>query len=356
MHVERHGGPPDLQAAFTRFALTVLRGRSLDDQKDIEAKLGRFPDFACLGDLVLLEMKHLESRQTERLNEVYRAKVDPAEAPIFYGSRSIDTDLDRLSNANEIRAALSSKLAQTIETILRKANSQFQEYRARNPRKNSFSVCILLNSQIAEFSPHAVLHSIHRKMKAGADRFLDIDAVVYISEKHVQRLPDGRLGFGLGIFEAVGSAEKYWKRGLIDLIVREWANYRTGTPAVNRALEDGEFDAVFDVPSQMRRYEAWKLAYRRNPYLRPLANADLRVHFHRCVALNSLSFVKGGWPRPPAEFTQVHIRRFGDAIDEINARGLDMREFDPKLMSGADRSQAYAGLPGELVETLSFQS
>lgn len=104
MHVERHGGPPDLQAAFTQFVVKVLRGRSLDDQRDVEARLGKFPDFACFRDLILLEMKHLEAEQTDRLNEVYQSKADPAEAPVFYGSRSIDKDLDKLSTtANEQR-------------------------------------------------------------------------------------------------------------------------------------------------------------------------------------------------------------------------------------------------------------
>lgn len=135
MHVERHGGPPDLQAAFTQFVVKVLRGRSLDDQRDVEARLGKFPDFACFRDLILLEMKHLEAEQTDRLNEVYQSKADPAEAPVFYGSRSIDKDLDKLSNVEEIRAAFSNKLSQTIETVLRKANSQFRDYRARKDRR-----------------------------------------------------------------------------------------------------------------------------------------------------------------------------------------------------------------------------
>ena len=76
---------------------------------------------------------------------------------------------------------------------------------------------------------------------------------------------------------------------------------------------------------------------------------------HRCVALNSLSFVKGGWAKPPTEVTQVDIRQFGDAIDEINARGLDMRDFNPGLMPETERAKAYSGPPRELVQTLSLR-
>ncbi len=52
MYVERHGGPPDLQAAFEHFVVRKLKGRLLDDRKNEEAKLGKFPDFACFRDLV----------------------------------------------------------------------------------------------------------------------------------------------------------------------------------------------------------------------------------------------------------------------------------------------------------------
>ncbi|MET4632080.1 hypothetical protein ABIB83_009150 [Bradyrhizobium sp. I1.8.5] len=146
MCVERRGGPPDLQTAFERFVVGKLHGRLLDDQKDEEAKLGNFPDFGCFRDLVLIEMKHLESDQNERVNDTYKNKVLPGEEPMFYGTRRVD--FDKLSNGEEIRSAILNKLTQTIETQLRKANRQFAEYRARNPRKNLLSICLLLNSQI----------------------------------------------------------------------------------------------------------------------------------------------------------------------------------------------------------------
>lgn len=71
IHIERNGGPPDLPTAFAHFVVHHLRGRSLDDNKDEEAKLGKLPDFACSRDLVLIEMKHLEADHNERINEAY---------------------------------------------------------------------------------------------------------------------------------------------------------------------------------------------------------------------------------------------------------------------------------------------
>jgi len=71
------------------------------------------------------------------------------------------------------------------------------------------------------------------------------------------------------------------------------------------------------------------------------------------MALNSLAFLKGIWLKPSREETAAYIRQFGDAIDEINYRGLDMRDFSPRLMSEADRTEVYMGLPQELAEMLS---
>lgn len=94
MRFERHGGPPDLEAAFKVFVVEKLRGRALDDNWDQESARGQFPDFACFGDLVLIEMKHLEADQSDRLNDVLRQKIDPAELPFFYGARDANLIMD----------------------------------------------------------------------------------------------------------------------------------------------------------------------------------------------------------------------------------------------------------------------
>jgi hypothetical protein len=351
MRVERRGGPPDLQEAFRLFVLRHLRGRLLDDRQDEEAKLGKFPDFACFRDLVLIEMKHLESEQNERVNETYKKQVLPEEEPIFYGTRRVD--FDKLSNGDEIRSAILNKLSQTIETHLRKANRQVGDYRSRNPRKNSVSICLLLNSQIDEFSPDVVMHAVHRKIKPTETglRFPHIDAVVYISEKHFQQLPDGRVAFAIATIIGIPAIEQSWKMQLVDLVAQKWSEFRTGAAPVSGRPD--QFNSIDDIPESMRRHEAWKLAYKRNPYLRTLTDQQLKLHFHRCVALNSLSFLKGSWAKPSQHETSSGIRKFDDAISEINSRGLDMRQFNPRGLSGQERRAIYADLPEELVQLLS---
>lgn len=351
IHVERTGGPPDLPAAFAHLVIHHLRGRSLDDKKDDEAKLGKFPDFACYRDLVLIEMKHLEAEQNERITETYQSRVPADEVPFYYGKRPID--LNQFTNGREIASAILSKLARTLETHLSKANDQFEDYRRRNPRKNSVTICLLLNSKIDEFSPDVVIYAIQQKLRRpnlASSRFPHIDAVVYISEKHAQKLPDGRIAFAITQIVCAPAIEQHWKIAFVDRIMQRWSEFRTGGATVSG--QPNGFESVVDVPPQMPRHEAWKLAYRRNPYLRPLPDRQLMVHFHRCVGFSAL-LSRGSWSIPSMEEHLGYVRSFGDAIEEINHRGIDLRQFAPEGLTPQERAQAYAGLPQELIDGLS---
>jgi hypothetical protein len=349
IHIERTGGQPDLPAAFEAF-VRHLRGRSLDDRKDEEARKGKFPDFACYRDLVLIEMKHIEAEQNERINKTFKSRVRPDEQPFFYGTRR--TNFKEFSNRDEIASAVLSKLSRTIETHLSKANDQFEDYRERNPRKNSVSICLLLNSRIDEFSPDVVLYAVQQKLRSSGDssRFPGIDAVVYISEKHAQKLQDGRIAFALVQIICSPAIAQRWKMEVIERVMQHWTEFRTGGAAVRGRAD--QFESIVDVPSQMARHEGWKLAYRRSPYLRGLTDQQLKVHFHRCVGFSSL-LLKGNWPMPSQEQHLGYVRKFGDAIEEINHRSIDMRQFDPRGLTQQERALAYAGLPEKLIQLLS---
>lgn len=351
IHIERTGGPPDLPAAFAHFVVHHLRGRSLDDNKDEEARRGQFPDFACYRDLVLIEMKHLEAEQNERINETYKSRAPADEVPLYYGKRRID--LNQFSNGREIASAIISKLARTLETHLGKANDQFEDYGRRNPRKNSVSICLLLNSKIDEFSPDVVIYAVQQKLRRpppAGPRFPHIGAVLYISEKHAQKLPDGRIAFAIAQIVCAPTIEQRWKMGVIERVMQSWSEFRTGAAAVSG--RPNGFESVVDVPPRMPHHEHWKLAYRRHPYLRRLTDRQLIVHFHRCVGFSAL-LTKGGWPMPSQEQHLGYVRDFGDAIEEINHRGIDLRQFAPWGLTPQERAQAYAGLPQELIDRLS---
>lgn len=351
MRFERHGGPPDLPAAFKAFVVGPLGGRSLDDHAAQEAAKGEFPDFAAFRDLVLIEMKHLETDQNERLNNAVDEITNEEEKPLFFGNRDARLVLGNLSNHDEIKFKIFSKLSKTIETILSKSNRQFQGYRIRNPRKNNLNICLLLNAALAEYTPETVCRAVHAKMKGGKDgslRFPSIDIVLYISEKHFRHLPDGRLAFAIAIIEASGAIDHPWKMELVNRIVAAWADFRTGTPHENQD-DIHNFDAIEDIPERLTRSEFWIIEYRRNPYLSALSLEKLRVHFHRILSLGNFFLIKGDWPKPPEAHMIENMRRFQHAIEETNRRGTDLGDLEFGLLTDAEREFVLRDLPSELI-------
>lgn len=210
---ERYGGPPDLQAAFNRVVLDALHGRSLDENQSKESAGGRFPDYGAFRDLLLIEMKHLKTDQNDRLNKILLERVDANEKQVFYGTRSGNYVIGGASNKAEILSKVFGKLARSIEGVLREANQQFESYRNRHPRKNTVNLCVLLNAKIQAYTPEVVAKAIHAKMRSDGSRdtrFNQIDAVIYISEKHFRNLPDGRFALGMIIYEGVNVERHPW--------------------------------------------------------------------------------------------------------------------------------------------------
>jgi hypothetical protein len=259
----------------------------------------------------------------------------------------------QISNAHEVKAAIFVKLSRSIEGILSKANQQFGSYRKRHPRKNQVNICVILNSRLMEYLPEVVAKAIHSKMKAELPipRFEHIDAVIYISEKHFNVLPDGRFAQPIATYEGMGSISNEWKVPVLDHVVQSWSDFRTGTPTVAGDILE-TFETITDIPKRMTRSDAWALEYARNPYLEKFSLSELRVYFNRLVALNSLALFKGSWSKPPKPFAAEITRRFAHALGETNRRAIDMREMDRRWLTPADESAVSEGLPSELIAAL----
>jgi hypothetical protein len=177
--------------------------------------------------------------------------------------------------------------------------------------------------------------------------FQFIDAVLYISEKHMRRLPDGRPAHGIVIYEAPGALSAPWKMQFVNRIAHEWSLMRTGAP-IAFDTEDRNFAPIEDIPRSMPLHERWRLEYQRDPYLQRLTVERLRLMFQRTIAVNSLTFLKGSWPKPSRQETTEGIRIFTHIIEETNRRGIDVRLLQFDLLTAAEKAQVYAGLPDEL--------
>lgn len=198
---------------------------------------------------------------------------------------------------------------------------------------------------------------IDRLIKAerpGSSCFPEIDAVLYISEKHARTLPDGRPAHIIVVIETAGAENHPWKSQFIERVVSAWSRLRTGGPVLEGCESDlYGLEAIHDVQKSLKRYEIWEIEYLRNPYLELLPLEALRVRFHRTRALLSLAFVKGNWSKPPNDRTAEWLRLFQHITMEANRRGIDLRVFDQRLLCVEELNEIHEGLPSELVRLLS---
>ncbi len=358
VRLERRGGPPNLEKDFEKMVLNVLGGRTLDAQANLESKKGRFPDFGLFRDIVLIEMKNLQTNQTQRLSDVYNKLALESEKPYFYGRRSVDSLLSTASNRDKILAEMFSKLKRTIERILKSANDQFETYRTRNKKKNTVNVCVILNSYLEEYSPEVIARAIHSKMGSESSevhRFKSIDCVIYITEKHFTSDANGRIKHGVVIYEGMGVVNHPWKDQFVQRILNSWSIFRTGEIA-EKYDDIKNFETLEDIPDKIARYQQWQIDYRRRPYLSRLNFEQVRLIFNRFIVLNSLTFVKGSWAKPSRSETEKNLRTFQNLIEEINRRGIDMRQIALKNLTDSEKQIVFRGIPLELRNILDKDS
>jgi hypothetical protein len=116
---------------------------------------------------------------------------------------------------------------------------------------------------------------------------------------------------------------------------------RTGAPVVEG--KNVSFEAVEDVPDIITHSDEWCLEYSRDPHLRMTPIPELRTLFQRTVAVNSLAFVKGSWPKQPDQAIRGGLRIFTHVLEETNRRGIDIRLLNANLLTTAEKAQVYAG-------------
>ncbi|WP_439524881.1 hypothetical protein, partial [Marivita sp.] len=114
---ERSGPIEPLTPRVTDFIEKRLRGRSLDDEGDIEKR----PDFECLNGLLVIEIKSLETPPSDRIENALATEKSDPKWPMFFGDWSTDKILKRFPNAEQINKKLVDRVGRTIVNHMKKA-------------------------------------------------------------------------------------------------------------------------------------------------------------------------------------------------------------------------------------------
>jgi hypothetical protein len=340
MRVERKGQVKPLTPRLQEFLEKGLSGRVLDDPQSSQDMR---PDYLCLNGLLVVELKTLEEDGSARLDTLLDEWRKRDDWPFFLGSAPIEAVIKNMRDPETLRAQFQERMSRAFLNHLKKANQQLKAFVAEHPRRNRVRMLILVNENHALYEPGSVIQALHRafnRVDNGRQRFKNVDAVLYLTEKHVI-FEGGVPTLPVVVVQGHAVDDNPWKELVIDRVVDGWGRWG-GRKILHRDGGYMRFDTIEDVPELAPRDERWRLNYRRNPYLSQLSDTDLRNCFDEVMVLHYLAFYQDSPAKPPREVTLQNFERSTHVSYEMNQRGIPQTIFRieaPRLASAARRMQ-----------------
>lgn len=326
MRIERRGQVEPLTPRFVQFLCEALGGTSLDD---IQAPSERRADFACLRGLLAVELKTLEDDASERLSHVTDELRKRDDWPDFYGAWPMESIVANLEDPEPVKRKLAERVGSAIVRHLKKANKQLGAHAVSFPRPNLLRLVVFINEDHEVYDPaicaHLIQHELAR-LEDGKPKYGNVDAVLYMSERHAVRVDD-RVAFPVVSItgRSVDAAE--WKADVLAFVAAKWSSWAGALHVAGDAEAVKSFTTIEHIPDQMPRQELWQLQYRRDPYLRSLSTEQLRDRWDELMVRSLLSLHKGAPFRLTKEETTKDMERFTHLLEEIAQRGLPLPMF-----------------------------
>lgn len=324
MRIERTGKITPLTPRVVKFITEALSGVSLDDPAASESMR---PDYLCLDERLVVELKTLAEDGSDRMGNLADELRQRDDWPMFLGSAPMQAFIQNMSDPEGIRRRVIERLGRGIINHLKKANRQLEAYTLTSRAKNLVRMLVLVNEDHEAYDPHTVgyvlWHAVRRENE-GKPLYEHVDLIVYMTERHAQII-DGLVSFPTLIVEGAPCWNDEWKSDFGGLFLRRWAQWNGQT--LKAEADMSAFQTIDHVPDQMRRQDFWKLEYRRQPYLRGLNEAQLYDRFDEVTLINSLSFLKDSPLQVTPEQRTAGIRKFGDLMDEMAHRAIPVTRF-----------------------------
>lgn len=326
MRIERTGPVERLTPQIESFLREGLRGVSLDDVHSAERTR---IDYACLRGLVAIELKTLEGDPAERTQNFVDSLRDWPDFPTFFGSVPLEAAIKNMEEPEKLRRGAIDRLGRTIVTHMKKAEDQLAQNAADFPRRNCLQLLVLVNEDHPEYDPPSVAWIVQRELAreaGGSPRYVQIDAVLYFTERHGQAI-NGKMTFPICAIHGPKIEVQPWKEAVLAHVVSAWSRFQ-GRPLYQIPDDNAPFATIEAIPEQMPRHEMWRLAYRRNPYLRQLSDEQLRDTFDEVILVTTLWGIKGSPIDLDMDASMVAMERFTHIQLEMHDRALPMERFD----------------------------
>lgn len=326
-----------LTPRLERFFVEALGGEALDDVQHAEA---RKADFKCLRGLLAVEIKSLEEDASERMDNLTDELRERPDWPIFLGSAPMQSFLKHIQKPEEIKHRLVDRIGRAIRNHMRKANKQLAAHEATFPRKNMVKVMVLANEDHEIYAPEMVAYLVHHlllRQRNGTPLYPNIDAVIFLSERHAAPV-NRQIAFPILCIEGESIENAAWKRDVTETFLTRWAKWN-GVPLHHSDPRTQKFTTIDHIPEQMKRYEQWELDYKRRSYMSDFTDEQLRERFDEITCVSSLAFIKDSPLKPSRDVIMWSMSSMSHMMLEMGWRGIPVTQFryGPERLAAAAR-------------------
>jgi hypothetical protein len=250
----------------------------------------------------------------------------------------MESFIKNMADPDGVRRQVLNRLGRAIINHLKKANKQLGAHRAAHPRKNVVRVMLLVNEDHEIYDPNTVGYLLwHALRRYEGEQLLypNIDCVIYMSERHAT-VVNGQVAFPIAIIEGQPIAAGLWKRLVLDRFSEGWADWNSSS--LHEREDLAGFTTIDHIPDAAPRHEAWRLEYRRNPYMRGWNVEQVREKFDETTLLSALAMIKSSPLQLSKDATMENLRFFTHLMLELAERAIPLSQ----VPSTPDRRLAAA--------------
>jgi len=293
---------------------------------------------------VIVEVKLLATDTAPKIQPILAPYENTKEWPVFFDSWPLSKILAYLPDGKKLHRKIFDSVTNSIGKVVGDANRQIRETKDSFGLRGSRGILILLNDTIDILTPemiaHRVAETLNKKTPTGHVRYPEVGHVWILSETHRTDVGPGMKGLLSVILDHPLAPDDGKLERFLDQLQQRWAAYNR-MPFLRAELSSGR---VGDIPiepvnappppSQITRADLWRRQYAVRPYLRELSKDELLAYGAKLTLQAGKGFLVG-FTVPPEE-REANVERWTHFIEEINFRGIDLREMKPQIDANHD--------------------
>jgi hypothetical protein len=283
---------------------------------------------------VIGELKSLQTDAAGKIDAILKPYQESPEWPVFFGEWDLQKVLNHLPDKEQINRQLFTAITDSIENVIKGANRQIRTTKETFNLPDAGGVLIILNDVVEIFSPDLIIYrvrkSLHKQTPEGKLRFPHVTAVLVINVTHYTQLTPDLKGMPLLIIpSSLPDADKVVE--FVQSILPKWAAF-DGQPLIKIEPEElpklkyKKFSDTKEKKGPLTVQDLWSWEYKQDPYLRSLNKEDLLQRGRQLLEDIGARMLKGA-PKTPKEQMMHLMSRFTHFMDEVNFRGIDMRDL-----------------------------